>query len=603
MKHCYYLALALLTILPASFVFPQTPTAGTKHSVRESVHTEESRPQEEKFVRGQLTFLLSKTGLIRWDVGNGSDYLPLQLAVNSISGSERISVTVIDQTFAPLKREGLPPNVLSRYYRILAGRGIKALNATVSLSYSEADLKAAGITDETVLRVYQIVGDRWIQRKVSERNVEGNTITIAGIDLLSDIIISGASGPLFKPAAERIDFGSLKAGATKWRSVTIRNAGADSLKIINVTSTNELFTVASLEEHDDGWHLNTAFRPVEDGMVEGLLIVEHNAESSPDTLIVSGIGMAPVFILQQSRMDFGKVPVNAVARDTLSVSNYGSDTLVVSLSSAHPVYDVTPMYAVIPPSGAGRFAVTFKPKQSGGQEGALLFSHNAPGKVYEVNLYGIGAAPLFAASTPSLDLGSVHVQEHVARRVIIRNVGNASLEISSVASNNPSFRVQPRDASIAEGDTASFTVSYSAGSATGHRRGLLIFSHNALKRADTLRVEVSVTVKTEELLSVVPETFVLRNNYPNPFNPVTTIEYGVPEEAQITLRVFTMLGVEVRTLTSALYQPGFYSVTWDATNDRGLEVATGMYFYRLEAQPTKEGEKPFVQVRKMLFVK
>ena len=99
---------------------------------------------------------------------------------------------------------------------------------------------------------------------------------------------------------------------------------------------------------------------------------------------------------------------------------------------------------------------------------------------------------------------------------------------------------------------------------------------------------------------LVPTEFALFQNAPNPFNPETTLEYGVPEEAHVQLVIYNAMGQRIRTLVDA-YQPiGFHQVVWDARDDGGQLVSGGVYFYRLQAQ--HEGGE-FCQVRRMLLLK
>jgi hypothetical protein len=91
--------------------------------------------------------------------------------------------------------------------------------------------------------------------------------------------------------------------------------------------------------------------------------------------------------------------------------------------------------------------------------------------------------------------------------------------------------------------------------------------------------------------SHIPTVFKLYTNYPNPFNPVTTIKYDVPRNANATLIVYDMLGKEVTKLVNGNVQPGSYEVVWDATN-----FASGTYFYRFETDQ-------FTDVKKMSLIK
>ena len=82
----------------------------------------------------------------------------------------------------------------------------------------------------------------------------------------------------------------------------------------------------------------------------------------------------------------------------------------------------------------------------------------------------------------------------------------------------------------------------------------------------------------------------------------TTIRFGLPMAASVRLTVYDALGREITTLMNGEQAAGYLSVTWNGTNASGLKVASGLYFYRLEAQPAN-GNAPFVEMRKMLLVK
>ena len=94
----------------------------------------------------------------------------------------------------------------------------------------------------------------------------------------------------------------------------------------------------------------------------------------------------------------------------------------------------------------------------------------------------------------------------------------------------------------------------------------------------------------------IPDEFVLYANYPNPFNPTTKIDYGLPEEAYVSLVIFDILGREVVTLVNGLQEPGYRSLTWNGTDAFGRNVGAGMYFYLLQA-----GE--FRSTKKMVLLK
>ena len=98
-------------------------------------------------------------------------------------------------------------------------------------------------------------------------------------------------------------------------------------------------------------------------------------------------------------------------------------------------------------------------------------------------------------------------------------------------------------------------------------------------------------------LQTLPAAFSLADNFPNPFNPATTIQYALPQAADVELTVYNVLGQPVRTLVAEHQSAGRYAVEWDATNESGHSLSAGMYFYRLQAG----GE--FHEVKKMLLLK
>ena len=98
-------------------------------------------------------------------------------------------------------------------------------------------------------------------------------------------------------------------------------------------------------------------------------------------------------------------------------------------------------------------------------------------------------------------------------------------------------------------------------------------------------------------LQTLPTTFALADNFPNPFNPATTIKYALPQAADVELTVYNVVGQVVRTLVAEHQSAGRYVVEWDATNDNGRSLSSGIYFYRLQAG------SEFHEVKKMLLLK
>jgi hypothetical protein len=93
-----------------------------------------------------------------------------------------------------------------------------------------------------------------------------------------------------------------------------------------------------------------------------------------------------------------------------------------------------------------------------------------------------------------------------------------------------------------------------------------------------------------------PATFSLHQNHPNPFNPETDISYSIPVDGRMALSIYNVRGQKVKTLVESNQAAGYYTVHWDGTDEQGRKVASGIYFYRLQA-----GER--TETKKMILMK
>ncbi len=109
---------------------------------------------------------------------------------------------------------------------------------------------------------------------------------------------------------------------------------------------------------------------------------------------------------------------------------------------------------------------------------------------------------------------------------------------------------------------------------------------------------VQVTTETEEESKTnLPDHFELFQNYPNPFNPETVIKYQLPVASKLTIKIYDLLGNEIRTLVDGKQPAGSHSAIWDGRNNSGKSVSSGIYFYQINAN----GE--FKQTKRMLLLR
>jgi hypothetical protein len=120
--------------------------------------------------------------------------------------------------------------------------------------------------------------------------------------------------------------------------------------------------------------------------------------------------------------------------------------------------------------------------------------------------------------------------------------------------------------------------------------------NTSINRKDTIDFMITssdgIMITKQFIFSYIgPKEFKLEQNFPNPFNPTTTIQYQLPQDAKVTLKIYDILGSEVATLVNEEQEAGYKEIQFIGSN-----IASGMYVYRLIANN-------YVSVKKMLMVK
>ena len=96
--------------------------------------------------------------------------------------------------------------------------------------------------------------------------------------------------------------------------------------------------------------------------------------------------------------------------------------------------------------------------------------------------------------------------------------------------------------------------------------------------------------------SLLPKDFIIYQNFPNPFNPETTLIYDLPNDEYVTLTIYDILGNEVKLMVNEYQLAGQKTVNWDATSNNGTSVPSGVYFYSFKAGS-------FSQTKRMIYLK
>ncbi|MCX6121820.1 MAG: T9SS type A sorting domain-containing protein [Ignavibacteriales bacterium] len=147
----------------------------------------------------------------------------------------------------------------------------------------------------------------------------------------------------------------------------------------------------------------------------------------------------------------------------------------------------------------------------------------------------------------------------------------------------------PSPVSVSTLDTA-YLTGLTGGTTYRFKISAIDLSNNESAYSDTVAVQTTIAGVSRDQ-STIPTSYALNQNFPNPFNPSTTIKFDLPKTGFTTLKIYNMLGQEIATLVNDVKLTGRYTVQWNGSN-----MTSGLYFYKLIS-----GE--FIQVKKMQFIK
>ncbi len=273
------------------------------------------------------------------------------------------------------------------------------------------------------------------------------------------------------------------------------------------------------------------------------------------------------------------IPAGATSLSVQAFSREDLGTLKVERASTSRSMDLSVMDPELPASLfwlAAGLSVPNAPPPPGGGEGCT------PGYWKQPQHFGNWTAPytpstlfsdVFEDAFPGKTLLQVLWQGGGGLKALGRHVVAALLD---AASSDVSFELAPTDI------ITQFNNVYPGSSDDYNALKDVLASYNErncpLGRADAEQASESMSKLNP---GGIAKELALLQNYPNPFNPVTQIAFSLPEASTVTLKIFNMLGEEVRTLVSGQLAAGVHSYVWDARDNNGNQVTSGVYIYKL----------------------
>jgi hypothetical protein len=241
---------------------------------------------------------------------------------------------------------------------------------------------------------------------------------------------------------------------------------------------------------------------------------------------------------------------------------------------------------------------------SGG--GGMGVAFDLPASVYPVRIETV-FVNISAITTQPMTVQILDGSLGAPGAVLAERIVNAVVGLNTINFTSDSVRI--RGGRFFVGGRGQMSWSYELTPPIANRSWEYTGGWAPYRSADLQDVIMRATVRPEQTTGVgdgedeiLPQHFALMQNYPNPFNPTTTILYLLPQAAQVKVSIYNMLGQRVVELANDVQPAGSHQVEWDARNDASQQVASGVYFYRLEAHPL-DGSTPFTSIRKMLFLK
>ncbi len=382
-------------------------------------------------------------------------------------------------------------------------------------------------------------------------------------------------------------------GRAKDSTIVVHNWGLRPVQISTVTPTSNRLTVP---------HWSHTIPPLSDGTIgirfetsvpetiNASIIVFSDSETSPDTLNINGESVsAAVSSLSASYILFGSALSGIALFQSISFTNVGNMPLVIynfQQKWYHPAFGVGLIPTLIEPQQRATLTFSFTAPSNGyGEAHDTIFfysnSPTSPDQLYLSAQYSSGA--YFSAHGKAVEFAPAPPFRFRDTVVTITSSGDLYYLERSVATHDCFFSLNNGGQQFFRFGMYRDTIRF-APTSSG------IFSDTIFYRYSTFEGPIT-GADTLLLYGHTPDSpFYLSQNFPNPFNPTTTIRFQTANSSFVTLKVFDLLGREVATLANEEMKPGSYERVFN-----GASLASGVYLYRLNAGVSS-------QTRKLLLI-
>ena len=275
------------------------------------------------------------------------------------------------------------------------------------------------------------------------------------------------------------------------QTVTLTNSGTAALNITSIVASApyaQTNTCGASVAAGANCSINVTFTPTITGSQPGTITVTDDATGSPQTVTLSGTGIAPSTSFAPTTLTFGNQNVNTTsAAQTVTLTNSGTAALNITSIVASAPYAQTNTCGASVAAGANcSISVTFTPTATGSQPGTITVTDNATGSPQTVNLTGTGAASSVSFAPTTLAFGNQNLNTtSAAQTVTLTNSGTAALTITSIVASAPYAQTNTCPASVAAGANCSINVTFTP-TATGSQPGTITVTDDATGSPQTV---------------------------------------------------------------------------------------------------------------------
>jgi hypothetical protein len=406
---------------------------------------------------------------------------------------------------------------------------------------------------------------------------------------------------------ETVDFGISYVDYSDQTFFVLENTGTDLLEIENITTDSENLTVdvTTLEIHPleiDSIELSLLGTDLGDFSANVMITSNDPDQPTLTVPVISTVLIAPDIGATPGAFDL-TVESGETILETLTIANGGGSDLdfnvefaYTNISNALEIMILTDDY---PDETSWNLSTSTGQTIDGIAAGALT----AAGTRYSWDIelqsgdyvftiydsWGDGICCNYGGGEYNLYLNDI----------LVASGGQFSnSETVEFHSGSEWMSIEPSSGIIAaDGSTdITLTVDASAISTGYYNADIYIMSNDPDEGTVMIPLGLSVMGMDSQDEALLPKEFALHQNYPNPFNPKTSVRYDLPDNENVTIIIYDMLGRQVKQLVDSYQDAGFKSIIWDASNDFGKPAAAGVYLYKIQA-----GD--FIQTKKMVLLK